>query len=171
LKGSRKSEDAEGDLFQTLKVPGNAGRRNPTPFMLPSTLPHQEGDHAGAGRGGRCGWRTTHARRHLVPWAQEAEWIGVPPADHGWGPGRGEARDQGDVTIEVLRCREAPAPTVNGEQGAGVSRRRGTGRTRPAVHVPLEAPGRQVPAIVDQVVSFTIATDDVIETVPPPLAS
>jgi hypothetical protein len=32
-------------------------------------------------------------------------------------------------------------------------------------------PGRQVPTIVDQVVSFTIATDDVIVTLPPPLAS
>jgi hypothetical protein len=31
-------------------------------------------------------------------------------------------------------------------------------------------PGRQVPTIVDQVVSFTIATDDVIESLPPPLA-
>jgi hypothetical protein len=31
-------------------------------------------------------------------------------------------------------------------------------------------PGRQVPTIVDQVVSFTIATDDVMVTVPPPLA-
>jgi hypothetical protein len=31
-------------------------------------------------------------------------------------------------------------------------------------------PGRHVPTMVDQVVSFTIATDDVIETVPPPLA-
>jgi hypothetical protein len=31
-------------------------------------------------------------------------------------------------------------------------------------------PGRYVPTMVDQVVSFTIATDDVIETVPPPLA-
>jgi hypothetical protein len=30
-------------------------------------------------------------------------------------------------------------------------------------------PGRHVPTIVDQVVSFTIATDDVIVTVPPPL--
>ena len=28
-------------------------------------------------------------------------------------------------------------------------------------------PGRQVPTIVDQVVSFTIATDDVMVTVPP----
>ena len=28
-------------------------------------------------------------------------------------------------------------------------------------------PGRPVPTIVDQVVSFTIATDDVIETVSP----
>jgi hypothetical protein len=31
-------------------------------------------------------------------------------------------------------------------------------------------PGRHVPTIVDQVVSFTMATDDVVETVPPPLA-
>jgi hypothetical protein len=32
-------------------------------------------------------------------------------------------------------------------------------------------PGRKVPTSIDQVVSFTIATDEVIETVPPPLAS
>jgi hypothetical protein len=32
-------------------------------------------------------------------------------------------------------------------------------------------PGRQVPTIVDQVVSFTIATDDVMVTVPPLLSS
>ena len=31
-------------------------------------------------------------------------------------------------------------------------------------------PDRQIPAMVDQVVSFTIATDDVMVTVPPPLA-
>jgi hypothetical protein len=31
-------------------------------------------------------------------------------------------------------------------------------------------PSRHVPTIVDQVVSFTIATDDVMVTVPPPLA-
>jgi hypothetical protein len=31
-------------------------------------------------------------------------------------------------------------------------------------------PGRQVPTIVDQVVSFTFATDDVMVTVPSPLA-
>jgi hypothetical protein len=31
-------------------------------------------------------------------------------------------------------------------------------------------PGRQVPTIVDQVVSFTITTDDVMVTVLPPLA-
>ena len=31
-------------------------------------------------------------------------------------------------------------------------------------------PGRYVPTSVDQVVSFTIATDDVMVTVPPPLA-
>jgi hypothetical protein len=31
-------------------------------------------------------------------------------------------------------------------------------------------PGRHVPTILDQVVSFTIATDEVMVTVPPPLA-
>jgi hypothetical protein len=31
-------------------------------------------------------------------------------------------------------------------------------------------PDRQVPTIVEQVVSFTIVTDDVMVTVPPPLA-
>jgi hypothetical protein len=31
-------------------------------------------------------------------------------------------------------------------------------------------PGCQVPTIVDQLVSFTMATDDVMVTVPPPLA-
>jgi len=29
--------------------------------------------------------------------------IGVPAPHHGGGPGRGEARDQGDVAVEVLR--------------------------------------------------------------------
>jgi hypothetical protein len=70
-------------------------------------LPHEERDHSGAGRWRRGGWRTAHERRHLVPWAQEAERIGVPPADHGGGPRRGEARDQGDVAIEVLVGRKA----------------------------------------------------------------
>jgi hypothetical protein len=28
---------------------------------------------------GVAGWRTPHERRHLVPWAQEAERVGVPP--------------------------------------------------------------------------------------------
>src|ERR687891_2479103 len=78
-------------------------------------LPHQEGDHAGAGRGGRGGWRTAKERRHLVPWAQEAERIGVPAPHHGRGPGCGEARDQRDVAVEVLRRREAPAPAVDAE--------------------------------------------------------
>ena len=27
-------------------------------------------------------WRTPHQRRHLVPGTQEAEGVGVPPADH-----------------------------------------------------------------------------------------
>jgi hypothetical protein len=52
-----------------------------------STLPHQEGDHAGARGGGRGGWRAAHERRQLVPWAQEAERIGVPAPHHGRGPG------------------------------------------------------------------------------------
>ena len=46
------------------------------------TLPHQEGDHARAGLGGSGGWRARHERRHLTAWAQEAEGVGVPPADH-----------------------------------------------------------------------------------------
>ena len=33
----------------------------------------------------------------------------MPPADHGRGPERGEARDQGDVAVEVLVGRKAPA--------------------------------------------------------------
>jgi hypothetical protein len=33
-------------------------------------LPHQEGDHAGTGRGRRGGWRTAHERRHLAPWGR-----------------------------------------------------------------------------------------------------
>jgi hypothetical protein len=41
-------------------------------------LPNQEGDHPGAGRGGRGGWRAPYERRHLAPWAQKAEQIGVP---------------------------------------------------------------------------------------------
>src|SRR5688500_3528784 len=44
-----------------------------------------------------------------------------------------------DVAVEVLRGREAPAPAVDAEQGAGVGRRRGTGGAREAVHVKLEA--------------------------------
>jgi hypothetical protein len=48
-----------------------------------STLPHDADDHAGAGRGGRGRWRTPHERRRLVPWAQEAERIGVPAPHHG----------------------------------------------------------------------------------------
>jgi hypothetical protein len=71
--------------------------------------------------------------------AQEPERIGVPTAHHGGCPGRGEARDERDVAVEVLRRREAPAPAVDAEGGAGVGRRRCTGGTRPAVHVQLEA--------------------------------
>jgi YD repeat-containing protein len=43
-----------------------------------------ESDHARAGQGGRGGWCAPHERRHLVPWPQEAERIGVPPADHSY---------------------------------------------------------------------------------------
>jgi hypothetical protein len=63
--------------------------------------------------GGRGGWRAPHERRHLVPEAQETERTGVPPGNHGRGPGRGEARDERDVAVEVLRGREAPAPAVD----------------------------------------------------------
>jgi hypothetical protein len=70
----------------------------------------------------------------------------------------------------LLRRAEAPAPAVDAEQGAGVGRRHCARGTREAVQVQLEASGRHVPTIVDQVVSFTIATDDVMVTVPPPLA-
>ena len=52
-----------------------------------STLPHEEGDHTDAGRGWRGGWRAPHERRQLVPWAQEAERIGVPAPHHRGGPG------------------------------------------------------------------------------------
>jgi 4-hydroxyphenylpyruvate dioxygenase len=52
-----------------------------------STLPHQADDDARAGRGGRGGWRAPHQRRDVVPWAQEAERIGVPAPHHGGGPG------------------------------------------------------------------------------------
>jgi hypothetical protein len=104
------------------------------------TLPHEEGDHARAGRWGRGEWRTPHESRQLVPWAaQEAEGIGVPPPDHVPCPARCEARDQRDVAVEVLRGREAPASAVDAEQGAGAGRRRRTRGTREAVHVQLEA--------------------------------
>jgi YD repeat-containing protein len=43
-----------------------------------------ESDHARAGQGGRGGWCAPHERRHLVPCPQEAERIGVPPADHSY---------------------------------------------------------------------------------------
>jgi hypothetical protein len=37
--------------------------------------------------GGRGGWGAPHERRQLVPWAQEAERVGVPAPHHGGGPG------------------------------------------------------------------------------------
>ena len=40
---------------------------------------------------------------------RKPNWIGVPPADHGRGPGGGEARDERDVAVEVLVGRKAPA--------------------------------------------------------------
>jgi hypothetical protein len=94
---------------------------------LEGSLPYQEGDHAGAGRKGRRGWRATHERRQLGPWAEKTERIGVPAPDHVPCPARRKAGDQGDVAVEVLRGREASAPAVAAEQGAGV---RGGGRAR-----------------------------------------
>jgi hypothetical protein len=49
--------------------------------------------------GGVAGGALAHERRQLVPWAQEAERIGVPPPHHGGGPGRGEACDKRDVAV------------------------------------------------------------------------
>jgi hypothetical protein len=46
-------------------------------------LPHQADDHAGASRGGRGGRRTPNEGGPLVPWAQEAERIGVSAGDRG----------------------------------------------------------------------------------------
>jgi hypothetical protein len=43
-------------------------------------------------------------------------------------------------------------------------------RDQPSTYNNSRRPGRQLATIVDQVVSFTITTDEVIETVPPPLA-
>ena len=67
------------DLDCALDHPNRVGVRALQPITRQLTetsgrskLPHQEGDHAGAGRGRRGGWRT-HERRHLAPWAQEAE--------------------------------------------------------------------------------------------------
>ena len=120
------------------------------------TLSHQEGDHAGAGRGGRGGWRTSHERRHLVPGAQEAEGVGVPPADHVARPAGAAAQDQRDVAVEVPRGREAPAPAVDAERGAGVA--------VAAVLLAREMPsrysssrrGRHVATSVCHAVSFTM---------------
>jgi hypothetical protein len=67
-------------------------------------------------------------------------------------------------------CQEERWGRVDAEQGAGFGRRRCAGGTREAVHIQLEASGSPVPTTVDQAVSLTIATDDVMVTVPPPLA-
>src|SRR5918996_2503190 len=117
-----------------VRRPSGASIRRKHGLYRTLALPHQEGDHARAGRGRRGGWRAAEERRHLVPWAQEAERIGVPAPHHGRGPGRGEARDERDVAVEVLRGREAPAPAVDAEGGAGAGRRRRARGAREAVH-------------------------------------
>ena len=45
-----------------------------------STLAHEEGDHAGAGCGGRGGWRAAHERRQLVPCLFRFHMVPVLPA-------------------------------------------------------------------------------------------
>ena len=100
-------EDLSRDLDRALDHPNRVGVHAVAPItrQLAETkgqrLPHQERDHARAGRWGRGGWRTAHERRQLVPGAQEAERIGVPPPHHGGRPGGGEARDQRDVAVEA----------------------------------------------------------------------
>ena len=89
--------------------------------------------------GGVDGGALLMSAGHRAPWAQEAERIGVPPPHHGVGPGGGEARDERDVAVEVLRGREAPAPAVDAEQGAGVGRSRRARGPREAIHVQVEA--------------------------------
>jgi hypothetical protein len=73
-----------------IDVAANRGTRQLVETKARSMLPHEEGDHARAGRGGRGRWRTPHERRHLVPWAQKAERIGVPAPHHGRVPGGAE---------------------------------------------------------------------------------
>ena len=102
--GSRARSPEPGRVRIPAADHATAIRRYPI-----KTLPHRADDHVRAARGRRSGWRTPHDRRHLVPWAQEAERIGIPPTNHGRGPGRGKARDQRDVAIEVLRRRK-PQP-------------------------------------------------------------
>jgi hypothetical protein len=81
----------------------------------------------------------------------------VPAPHHGGGPGCGEARDERDVAVEVLRRREAPAPAVDPEQGLVlVAAAVLEARDQPSAYS-SRRPGRQVPTSVDQVVSFTNA--------------
>jgi hypothetical protein len=57
----------------------------------------------------------SHERRHLVPWAQEAERISVPPPHHGRGPGGAERAEEEHVSfVERLAAGELPSPLVDG---------------------------------------------------------
>jgi hypothetical protein len=67
-------------------VPGGAERaevRLARTMVMDILSRHDADDDARAGRGGRDGWRAPDERRHLVPWAQETERIGVPAPHHG----------------------------------------------------------------------------------------
>ena len=104
----------------SLKI-GSVRPPQPITPQLAQTLPHQEGDHAGAGRGGRGGWRAAHERRHLVPGAQEAP--GPPPWCGGGTPIRSADARRACVRAAVAIHRErAAAKRCQGRRGAAVSR-------------------------------------------------
>ena len=71
-----------------VAIPTLVGRFNPKPAQVcteHSPYPIRKVTTPVAVAGGVAGGATAHERRHLVPRAQEAERIGVPPADHGRG--------------------------------------------------------------------------------------
>jgi hypothetical protein len=99
--------------------------------------------------GGRGGWRAPHERRYLVPWAQEAERIGVPAPHHGGGPGCGEARDQGEVAIlgvraHPIRQTTTPAPASGVGSPPSCSSAPATANAPGVAHV---VPGGRDPAV------------------------